>query len=277
MTGRPEALLSIAGVDPTAGAGLLLDAAVFRSFGFPAAGIVTAVTAQNTLGVRSFSCLGARSLKAQHDTLAGDVRLAGLKLGMIGCREHIAPLVRILGAHEPVPRVIDPVLRSSSGRWLIDPRTVPVLTAKFRDLFTVWTPNLDEAGRLCGTTVDSLGSMKEAALRLAVATRAAVIVKGGHLTGKAVNVLYDGSRVFLFSRPRLRREVHGTGCFFSAALLALLASGCSLDEAAGRATDATHRAIGGAVRLGNGRLVISPANPPRPERRTRRPVTADLR
>jgi len=277
MTARPEALLSIAGVDPTAGAGLLLDAAVFRRYGFPGMGIVTAVTAQNTMGVRSFTCLGARSLTAQYDTLARDVQIAGLKIGMTGCREHLAPLIRILGAQQCVPRVIDPVLRSSSGRWLLDRGAVPGLISKFRDLVTVWTPNLDEAGRLCGLAVNGLPSMKEAAVRIAGAAGAAVIVKGGHLSGPAVNVLYDGSGFFLFSRPRLRREVHGTGCFFSAALLALLASGSSLTEAAGLATDATHQAIGGAVRLGNGRLVISPAIPPRPKRRPRRAGPADLR
>jgi len=125
--------------------------------------------------------------------------------------------------------------------------------------------------------VVNTSSMKEAASRFAEAACAPVVVKGGHLRKAAVNILYDGSRFHLFEKPRLRREVHGTGCFFSAALLALLASGASLVEAAGKATDLTHEAIAQAGGLGRGRLVISPATLSPPARRSPRTRRAPRR
>ncbi len=259
MTVPKAALLSIAGYDPTAGAGVLLDTAVFRRFGYQGMGIITSVTVQNTLGVRSFTCLRNPSIRAQYRALAEDIALAGLKVGMLGCRENIPPLARILREQRLVPRVIDPVLRSSSGRWLLEKKAVPDLLSKLRGLLTVWTPNMDEAGWLSGVPSGSLGAMREAAVRIAGQAGAPVVVKGGHLTKSAVNVLYDGASFQYFGKPKLSGEVHGTGCFFSAALLAQLASGATLVEAVGAATEITHSAIREAVRVGRGRRVISPA------------------
>ena len=277
MTGKTSALLSIAGYDPTAGAGVLLDTAVFRRFGYQGLGVVTSITVQNTMGVRSVSCLRVPSILVQYRALAEDVKLSGLKVGMLGRRENILPLARILREQKSVPRVIDPVLRSSSGRLMLERHALPGLLSQLRGLFTVWTPNMYEAGRLSGGVSESLGSMKEAAVRIAGTAGAPVVVKGGHLPKAAVNVLFDGVRFHLFAKPKLPRDVHGTGCFFSAALLALLASGAPLAEAVGAATDITHEAIGEAVRLGNGRLVISPATLSQPARRPRRTGSAGLR
>ncbi len=127
MTGKIAALLSIAGYDPTAGAGVLLDTAVFRRFGYQGLGVVTSITVQNTVGVRSVSCLRDPSILVQYRALAEDVKLSGLKVGMLGCRENILPLARILREQKSVPRVIDPVLRSSSGRLLLERQAVPGL------------------------------------------------------------------------------------------------------------------------------------------------------
>lgn len=277
MTGKTSALLSIAGYDPTAGAGVLLDTAVFRRFGYQGLGVVTSITVQNTVGVRSVSCLRTPSVLVQYRALAEDVKLSGLKVGMLGRRENILPLARILREQRSVPRVIDPVLRSSSGRILLERQALAGLLSQLRGLFTVWTPNMYEAGRLSGGASESLRAMKEAAVRIAGTAGAPVVVKGGHLPKAAVNVLFDGVRFHLFAKPKLPRDVHGTGCFFSAVLLALLASGDPLAEAVGAATDITHEAIGEAVRLGNGRLVISPATLSQPARRPRRTGSAGLR
>src|SRR5512143_229718 len=181
MKGKTAALLSVAGYDPTAGAGVLLDTAVFRRFGYQGLGIITSVTVQNTVGVRAFSCLLAPSLRTQYRALAEDIKLAGLKVGMLGCRENIPLAAEIARAQSTVPRLIDPVLRSSSGRWLLEKRAVPALISELRDLFTVWTPNMDEAGWLARTPCRSLADMKEAAVRIAAAAGGAVVVKGGHL------------------------------------------------------------------------------------------------
>jgi hydroxymethylpyrimidine/phosphomethylpyrimidine kinase len=274
MAAKTAALLSIAGYDPTGGAGVLLDTAVFRRFGYQGLGIITSVTVQNTVGVRAFSCLQNPSVRVQYRALAEDIGLAGLKVGMLGCRENILPVARILREQRLVPRVIDPVLRPSSGRWLLEQQAIPGLVSKFRDLFTVWTPNMDEAGWLSGAGSGTLASMKEAAERIAGAAGSPVVVKGGHLPKAAVNVLYDGALFHLFAKPRLPQEVHGTGCFFSAALLTLLASGAPLVEAVRRTTDITHEAIREAVRLGRGRLVISPATLASSGRPLRSPASA---
>jgi hydroxymethylpyrimidine/phosphomethylpyrimidine kinase len=186
-------------------------------------------------------------------------------------------VTRILREQRRVPRVIDPVLRSSSGRWLLDRRAIPGLVSKFRDLFTVWTPNMDEAGWLSGAAAGSVEAMKEAAVRIAGEACAPVVITGGHLPKTTVNVLYDGTLFHLFGKPKLPRDVHGTGCFFSAALLVLLASRAPLTEAVRTATDITHEAVRDAVRLGRGRLVISPATLASTGRHPRRPGSAGPR
>lgn len=256
----PAALLSIAGYDPSSGAGVLLDAAVFRRFGYHGLGVITSVTVQNTMSVRASTLLRRPSVRAQYMALEEDIAIQGVKVGMLGGRENIAPVARILREQNRVPKVVDPVLRSSSGRWLIEKEAVSMLVRAFRDRISVMTPNLDEAGWLAAGRPVTPDSMKEAAKRIASAVAAPVVIKGGHLRNTAVNVLYDGAAFYLFEKPKIDRDVHGTGCFFSAALLALLASREPLIDAVRKATDITHQAIGEAVRLGNGRLVISPAS-----------------
>lgn len=271
MKGKTAALLTIAGYDPTSGAGVTLDTAIFRRFGFHGLGVITSVTVQNTVGVKTFSCLRNPSILAQYRALAEDIEIGGLKVGMLGGRENIAPVARILREQRRVPRVVDPVLRSSSGRWLLPKDALARLLPAFRDLISVLTPNMDEAGWLSGVASTNLESMKEAARIIAGAAGAPVVVKGGHLSRAAVNVLYDGAAFHFFENPKIPRDVHGTGCFFSSTLLALLASGTALVEAVRGATDITHEAIGEADRLGKGRLVIAPATLASGGRRPRRP------
>jgi hydroxymethylpyrimidine kinase/phosphomethylpyrimidine kinase len=259
MRGVKPALLSIAGYDPTAGAGVLLDVAVFRRLGFPGLAIITAVTAQNTMGVLGFSCLGSPSIWSQYRALAQDISIGGIKIGMLGGEGNIAAAARILKAAGRVPSVLDPVLRASSGKLLLEKRGIPRLISRLKGAATVVTPNMEEARLLSGRAADSVEKMKEAARKITGAMEAATVVKGGHLSGTAVNVLYDGRGFYLFEKEKLRRDVHGTGCFFSSALLSRLALGDSLVAAVRASTDMTHDAIRQAVRLGKGRLIISPA------------------
>jgi hydroxymethylpyrimidine kinase/phosphomethylpyrimidine kinase len=258
--GTQPALLTIAGYDPTGGAGVLLDTAVFRRSGFPGLGLITAITVQNTASVSSFRCVLAPSLLSQYRSLARDVRFGGIKVGMLGCAAQLSAAAKILRSNPGLPRVVDPVLRSSSGRRLLDKQGVRRLLTAFRGAVSIVTPNLDEACLLSGCRADSLETMKEAAERIAEAVEAAVVIKGGHLPGRAINVLFDGRRFHLYGRQRLRREVHGTGCFFSSTILARLAKGDTLAEAVQASTEATHRAIRDAVSLGKGRLIIAPAS-----------------
>jgi hydroxymethylpyrimidine/phosphomethylpyrimidine kinase len=152
---------------------------------------------------------------------------------------------------------VDPVFRSGSGTWLLEKRAAPEYVASLRGRVTLLTPNLDEASLLVGRKIDSLEKMKQAAARIAEAIGASVVVKGGHLTDTCTNVLYDGQAVHVFERKKIRKDVHGTGCFFSSSLLCYLVDGHPITEAVRLATDLTHDAIQTAIRLGKGSLIIS--------------------
>jgi hydroxymethylpyrimidine/phosphomethylpyrimidine kinase len=252
-----KVLLSIAGYDPSAGAGALLDVAVFRRFGFAGTAILTAVTAQNTQRVEEFRCVPARFLSRQHRALAKDLKIAGIKIGMIGCRENIPTLGRILAEHTHIPIVVDPVFRSSSGRWLLERKAVPEFASALRGKLSLLIPNLDEAELFARREVRDLDGMKEAAARIFDLIGAPCFIKGGHLEMRVVDTLFDGRRFYLFKAEKIDRDVHGTGCYLSSTLLCYLVKGYSLPEACARASAETRRAIRRSVRLGKGRAVLS--------------------
>jgi hydroxymethylpyrimidine kinase/phosphomethylpyrimidine kinase len=250
-------LLSAAGYDPSGGAGVLLDLKVFRDFGFHGAGILTAITIQNTQAVRDVFCPPARILKSQYETLAKDLAFAGVKIGMAGSAKNIGIIAAILAANNKIPRVVDPVFRSSSGAWLLEKEAIPAFIRKIRGQASVLTPNLDEAGFITGQKVRTVEAMKEAAERIYELTLIPCLVKGGHLEKEAINLLFDGRRTFLFGNQKIIKEVHGTGCFFSSSLLCYLALGNPLGKAAELAAGLTYEAIKNAIRIGGGRHVIS--------------------
>lgn len=251
-----KVLVSIAGYDPSGGAGVLLDIAVFRRLGFPGAGLLTAVTAQNSRTVAAVRCLGGSFLYRQYETLVQDVGLAGIKVGMLGGPGNIAALGRILANHEGLPVVVDPVFRSSSGRWLLDKKAVPSYLDKIKGRITLLTPNLDEASLIFGRRLRKPVDMKEAARKIVDLVAAPCLIKGGHLAGKAEDVLYDGRRFFLFPHKRIAKDVHGTGCFLSSSLLCYLVMKKSLVEACSLASEFTQAAMKKAVHLGKGRAIF---------------------
>jgi hydroxymethylpyrimidine/phosphomethylpyrimidine kinase len=251
-----KVLLSVAGYDPSGGAGILLDIAVFRRFRFPGAGLLTALTAQNSRTVAMVRSLGGSFLYRQYETLLQDVGLSGIKVGMVGGPGNIAALGRILANHKGIPVVADPVFRSSSGRRLLDKKAVRSYLGRIKDRITILTPNLDEASEIFGHRLKGTEDMKAAARWVACLVGAPCLIKGGHMAGKPVDVLCDGSRFFLFPHPRIHKEVHGTGCFFSSSLLCHLVMKKPLVEACSLAADFTQEAMKKAVRLGKGRAVL---------------------
>jgi hydroxymethylpyrimidine/phosphomethylpyrimidine kinase len=255
-TAGNKVLLSIAGYDPSSGAGVLLDVAVFRRFGFLGTGILTAVTAQNTRRVADVRCLGGRFLFSQYETLVRDVSPSGIKVGMLGCRRNIPALGRILAQHPDIPIVVDPVFRSSSGRWLLEKEAVPSYISQIKGRISVLTPNLIEATLISGRRLRDPEAMKEAARRIVDRIAAPCLVKGGHLARRVVDVLYDGRQFYLFPHEKVPGDVHGTGCFLSSSLLAYLVMGKSLAEACALASEFTGAALRKAVRLGKGREVL---------------------
>ncbi len=240
-------LVSIAGYDPSAGAGVLLDIGVFDRLGYRGFGVLTAVTSQNPERVDRVYPLAARAITGQFGRLEETVDISGIKVGMIGTAGNLAAVARILARQARIPRIVDPVFRSSSGAVLLEkkawPRYLDVLGGK-ADLIT---PNLDEAEILVGGPVRSVPEMRKAAAEITRIGRIPCLLKGGHLEGQAVDILFDGREFTDFEHGRSVKDVHGTGCFLSAAILGHLAEGRTLKEACGLGIALVGKAIRQAV------------------------------
>lgn len=251
-----ETLLTIAGFDPSGGAGISLDLAVFRSLGFRGAAVISALTVQNTAGVSRVRPLEPGFIRSQWRALTADLPLAGVKTGMAGSAANFRVMADLLGRMSDRPRVVDPVFRSSSGAWLFERGAVGDVLRLLRGRATLITPNLEEAGRLAGLPVRSRSTMEEAARIINDRTGLACLVKGGHLESSPVDVLFDGERMRLFRKKRQARDVHGTGCFLSSAILGFLVRGKTLGESCGLASELVGRSILSAQRPGRGRFVF---------------------
>lgn len=260
-----KALLSIGGYDPSSGAGVVLDAKVFESLGFHGMGLVTAVTAQNTRAVKDCFALSPVLLRSQFEALKEDISIFGIKVGMIASRRLIPVVSEILASAPGIPRVVDPVFKSTSGAWLIEENAVRTYASALVGKATVITPNMAEASLIARMPVRDIPDMREAARRIHDFIGFAVLVKGGHLPNRAVNVLYDGKDFHMFKAGKLRREVHGTGCFFSSSLLGFLAGGFPLEQSSRLAAELTRKGIKASLPLGNGQRVFTfpPRNSPR--------------
>ena len=254
---RTGTLLTIAGYDPSGGAGVLTDTLVFRGLGYHGAAVLTALTVQNTRRVAKVYSLRAGQVREQYEALRRDLSWRGIKTGMIGSAENLRLVGRILEENASIPRVVDPVLRSSSGAPLLEPKAVSRFLAEVKARANLLTPNLGEASLLTGRPVRSLDDMRRAATILFEKTRVPCLIKGGHLPGPVADLLFDGRDFRLYRHRRVQTSVHGTGCFLSAALLGFLADGRPLDRACGLAIGLTLRAIGRARRPGLGRPVTA--------------------
>jgi hydroxymethylpyrimidine/phosphomethylpyrimidine kinase len=249
-------LLTIAGFDPSGGAGTLLDIRVFESLGFRGCAVLTALTAQNPVKLKKILPLSGAFLRRQYEMLSETFRFSGIKVGMAGSGEALAAALRILSKQDRIPRVIDPVLHSSSGVRLLEARAARRLLEMADAKASLITPNLQEASFLSGRAVRTPEEMEGAAVRIFEMCGIPCLVKGGHLKGEAADILFDGKQAVRYRHPRKKKDVHGTGCFLSAAILAHLASGVPLKKACARGIDDTAKAITKAVRAGKGRYVF---------------------
>jgi len=251
-----KSLITIAGWDPTGGAGALLDLRVFERLGRRGCGVLTAVTAQSAAAVARVVPVPARAVTDQFERLAEGLEIGGVKVGMLATSANLGAAARILGRMEGRPRVLDPILRASSGLPLLEKKAWPRVLDACAGRAELITPNLAEAAVLAGCQVRDPAGMKEAAERIHARSGVACLVKGGHLEGRAVDVLFDGREFAEFPHPREARDVHGTGCFLSSAILCYLADGRPLKEACGLGIFRTGRAIRSAVPAGGGRWVF---------------------
>ena len=249
-------LISIGGYDPSGSAGVLLDIRVFERLGQRGFGVLTAVTAQNPERVDRVFPVTARALTGQFERLAEGRVVAGIKVGMLATSANLRAAARVLERQACVPRVVDPVLRSSSGALLLEKRAWPRFLEAFEGRADLVTPNLDEAEALTRRTVRSVAAMKLAAEKIHRRSGIACLLKGGHLEGHAVDVLFDGREFSAFAHPKLDRKVRGTGCFLASSILAYLADGRPLKEACGLGISRVGRAMRAAVPAGQGTWVF---------------------
>ncbi len=245
--------LTIAGFDPSGGAGIAADIKTFTAFGCFATAAITSLTFQNTTGVFGTAHQTVDAVRAQVLPVVEDFQVAGVKTGMLPTREIIMEVARIF-RETPLPRpVVDPVVRSTSGYDLIDDEALAVLKSELMPLARVVTPNIPEAERIAGLRITNEEEMRRAARVIREMGARAVLLKGGHLIGAALDLLDDGGRVSLFSAERIKTtSTHGTGCTLAAAIAACLARGLELDEAVATAKRFVTDAIRHATKLGHG-------------------------
>lgn len=253
---RPmQIALTIAGSDSGGGAGIQADLKTFHRFGVFGTSVITAITAQNTLGVSAWSATPVELIRGQLDAVAADLRPAAVKSGMLADAAVVRAVAERIRGHALAPYVLDPVMVATSGDVLLRPDGVSAIRDALLPLAALVTPNLDETEILVGGPVRDVPAMERAARALVDELGAgAALVKGGHLSGEVmVDVLYDGGATHHFRHPRLQTtSTHGTGDTVAAAVTAGLARGESLHGAVAAALDYVHRAIATAPPLGAG-------------------------
>jgi hydroxymethylpyrimidine/phosphomethylpyrimidine kinase len=244
--------LTIAGSDPSGGAGIQADLKTFHQFGVYGEAVVTLLTVQNTCGVMRMETVSAELVGQQLAAVLSDIRPRAAKtgaLGNAGIVEAITEQARSFG----FPLVVDPVLAGKDGRRLLSSEAEEVLKRKLLPHAFLLTPNIPEAEVLTGLTIADEAAMHEAAKRLLDFGCQAVLIKGGHRAGSALDVLADQDGIALFDGKRIdTRHTHGTGCTYSAAITAGLALGQDLREAVHRAKSFLQSAIETAPGLGHG-------------------------
>ena len=257
MSPTPPVVLTIAGFDPSSGAGVTADIKTIAAQGCYGVACITALTVQSTSGVRRTESVSPALVLETLEELARDISIAAVHIGMLADRSVAAAVAGFLEEHRLPNIVLDPVLRSSSGAVLLEPKGAAILVERLLPLATALTPNIDEAAHLTGLTVTNPGEMRVAAECLHEMGAANVVVTGGHLE-KAIDVLGfttpSGTFEFeVFQSPRLATtSTHGTGCAFATALACHLAQGRSLPEAVLLTKAYVAAAIANAHPLGKG-------------------------
>jgi hydroxymethylpyrimidine/phosphomethylpyrimidine kinase len=248
---KPVAL-TIAGSDPSGGAGIQADLKTFHQFGAYGEAVITLLTVQNTVGVDRVECMPADLVMQQIQAVIGDIPPGAAKTGALGNRE-IIEAVALISANFRSPLVVDPVIVSKHGAALLAPDAIESLKQRLLPRAFLVTPNLEEAGMLAGMELRDVAAMRVAARKLAAMGPQAALVKGGHLAGDAIDILFYRGQWLEFTAPRVEtRHTHGTGCTYSAAITALLAAGDDLPEAVGKAKKYISAAIRTAPGLGAG-------------------------
>ena len=276
---KPTRALTIAGFDPSGGAGVLADARTFAAFGLQASAAITSITFQNPSRVFGAVHQAREVVRAQVEPLLEDFTIACAKTGMLPTREVVLEVARLFRETDLPRPVVDPVILSSSGQRLMEEDALAVLVAELLPLARLVTPNISEAEALTGITITSEADMRRAAVAIRKLGARAVLIKGGHLPGaqasclpplsvkeagkmpalreEAIDVLDNEGRVTVFRERRISgAELHGSGCILSAAIAAGLARGMTLEDSVGAAKSFVLEAVRNSMRVARGPSVI---------------------
>lgn len=254
---KQPVVLTIAGFDPTNGAGIAADIKTFAAFNCYGLSVATAITVQDTSKVYSSNPLSSNLVKEQLETLVKDVRIDSIKIGMLAKKEIVLTVIDFLKSYRPKFIVLDPLFYSTSGYSLLDLEVKNTVIEKLFPLVTLVTPNLIEASLLIEEEILDLESMKIAAKKLFTLANSAILIKGGHLTKEPIDLLYDGKNYKTFFASREDKSAHGTGCAFSSAIAANLACGNDLIKSIEKAKKFISNAIKTSQKIGQGRNLLN--------------------
>ncbi len=258
--------LTIAGFDPTGGAGVQQDLKVFQHFGVYGLSVLSAITAQNTYEVKYISAVDKKSFEEQLYTLLSDIKPDALKTGMLFSKDIVKVVAKVVRDFELQNLVVDPVTVSSAGTPLIEEGALDIIKIELFPLAKVITPNIYEASVLSGIRIENFDDMKRAAYTLRETGVEIVVITGGHISdieveesfkAKSIDLFYDGKDFQYYKGEKITGEYHGTGCAFSAAITALLAKGLTVVLAMERAKYFVTKAIENAHILGKGMKILN--------------------
>lgn len=256
-------VLTVGGSDPSGASGIQADIKVFSAYRVYGMSVITALTSQNSCGIKEIMRVPADILDHQFRTVHEDIDIDSMKIGMISSIENINILSGLLSELKLKNIVLDPVFASSSGTHLIEQEGIEKMIQRLFPLIDVITPNIDEASILSGIKIENPGDMKEAAKIIAGLGPSNVLVKGGHLKTRAIDIFYDGVKFETLDAPRLtEKEFRGTGCALSAALAAGLAKGSDMNTSVEKAKEFVARSIKtGYEDLGKGMGILNHNHP----------------
>ena len=255
--GSYDAVLTVAGLDPTGGAGIAADLKVFNYFKLHGLVVITAVTVQNTKGVSSIIEIPVKTVEEQIQTIMEDFNVCATKVGMLFSKGMTEVVAKIFKKNN-VPLVVDPVMEATSGGILKEKEALEALKEELLPVTLIVTPNLSEAEILSGIKIKNQKDAEEAARKIREYGCENVVIKGGHFPGEKVvdTILFQGKNYhFLREKIELKRT-HGTGCFFSAALTALIAKNEPLIKAVEKAGNFTKEAIEKGFNVGKTRFLV---------------------